>query len=295
MLILASQSTKSKMMKILQIYPLGILLLISACDLFPIPYTSPNVENKIVVNALLSMKEGLEVHLSKPLPLNDTIFISPDDQFINDAIVLFYENAQLVDTLKNINANGEYRLDDSFDATVGYSYHIEIEHPIYDNVYSSSVLMPSKPIIDNIITLTSRFSNHQRIGLTIKDISNEDNFYSIMPYAMIDSTIWSKRNINFDSYSIEDKNCGLSQETFPDICFTNDTIYLEAIIIKEDTFDLKLELNAISESYYNYSTSFYRGLDLLESAIAEPKLNQFNINGGFGVFAVVNQEEKLIH
>lgn len=281
------------MKNIIYLTCLYFLFLVSSCDLYrPLPVESNTETPKLVVNAILDIQtpEQLTVNVSTSHPLNKgTNTIRLEDIYVNDAIVLFFENDKLIDTLQ-YTEDGFYDLSNNFIPKNGAYYQIKVEHINFENAHTEVILLPEIPSVSSIAREEVIDSNKDKIKFTVEDESNISNFYEMTVFTESeDSNGLEEAYISFGSYYIEDPACGLGQWIFPDFCFENKNLTQEIYVTNTDVTKMIFKLTSVSESYYKLFQS-YQGteLDAFSQIFSEPNIYYSNVDNGYGVFYIRN-------
>ena len=249
-------------------------------------------QNKLVLMAKLSMQDGLTVKLSQTLAVTDTILISPD-LFINDALVLFYENEILIDTLIN-KENGNYTFSKPFQSLTENSYHLIVQTTDFETLTTEKLTMPDTVNFQILDEVAPDYNGVRKFSFSFTDDGTMSNFYMVKAYLQ---TANNFETINVGtSYLFEDASCGFGDAILPDYCFNGETIELFAQLSdKEDSSYYYLGLESISESFYlHYKNTVYEEYDAFESIFLAPSLYYSNIEGGYGLFSVHNEKRKKV-
>jgi hypothetical protein len=275
--------------------PINILILFilfaTSCDLYTPLSVEPSGESpKLVVNALLdaSSSEKLRVHVSQSQPLvRDTNKILAADLYLDDAIVVLFENDELVDTLIH-SGGGYYQLINEIVPVVNHLYRLEVFHNDFENVKTTPVLFPEKANIIASSRTAVAHSNKDIIKFSIEDNGAVSNFYEMEADSEIDS-IMESAYISFGDI-IPDVACGLGLLIFPDYCFDGETFINEFEITNSNVTKVVFTLYTVSESYYkNYQNQQGATLDAFQQIFAEPSIYYSNVENGYGIFYARNE------
>ncbi|MGB0861456.1 MAG: DUF4249 domain-containing protein [Saprospiraceae bacterium] len=276
-------------MKSINIFLL-FMLLMTSCDLYsPLPIESNDENPKLVVNALLDghATNKLRVHISQSQPLvSDTNKILLANLYLDDAVVLFFENDELIDTLIH-SGEGYYQLTNEIIPTVNYTYRLEVFHDDFENVKTEAVLFPEEANVTTSIRTAVAHSNKDIIRFSIDDEAAVSNFYEMEAESKVDS-VMENAYISFGDI-IPDVACGLGVLIFPDYCFDGESFTNEFEITNTDVTKVIFTLHTVSESYYNsYQNQQGTTLDAFQQVFAEPSTYYSNVENGYGIFYARN-------
>lgn len=240
---------------------------------------------------------------------------------INDAIVLYFENGILKDTLKYIETQDIYGMADSTSdyPIAGNSYSIRVQKDGYESITASTTI-PSKVIIsDTSIVPISYFDDtgtvYSEISVTFTDPADEINFYEICVSGY--AYIYESFN-NYYELSTYD-NIITSESYYPSI-LSFDVNKPKCLLFNDKSINgseytlrvyycppqgegeyrcisnhyISVHLRNVSYEYYKFKTSMIQHLNNKEEDIlygmGEPINIISNINNGYGLFAGFNND-----
>lgn len=284
-------------------------LIFTRCDLYRELSYSSDEDKKIVINGYISLLEGVNLQITHSLPVTDQTILL-ENIYLNDALVLLFEENILIDTLVNTDERGAFRLSKAFTPSVGYAYHVEVLHNDYPNVKTEKVIMPKKTDIINGVSdfgIIPDFGSEPfySVHFSIYDDASEKNYYLL-------EALSNKDNIVFDhgismqiAMSSEEQSCLVLP--LSDFCFNGDSLHLSVLadnigyeqsllteFSNESPDILSFYLHSVSESYYN---NFIRNTSLDEeiSPFLSSDISYSNVENGYGIFVAMNSDLFIIN
>ncbi len=264
--------------------------------------------SKLVVESFLSPDKVITLKLNKTYPvIGKQLFVDG----ITNAQVDLYENNLLIETLKYQNKGIYFSVNNTKPKT-GFSYYYKIKAEGFADVESIPEKIPVElknyqGVFDE--PLESLYTNGaaRKLQITINDIKDEDNFYSIR--------VWGeyKGNVVGGSWfrlgQIEDVGsfCGFTraEDFISDECFKNNKITLSYAVglngtlqsseINKPTYNVKSEkiivyFSTLSKATYRYYETENEGSDFFQ-AFNAPVKQYSNIKGGYGIVAAFTQSK----
>ena len=281
----------------------------------PIPKKKFVVYSTIVPFSLPRPKDlNLKLHSSSYI--FDTVY--PE---INDALVLFYENDILKDTLKYSDKSEAYiiSVDIGSYPEEGYKYSIKISKTGFSEVVASTVI-PTKIEIDSvfvtpIVFLDDTKSAFSEISVTFTDNGAEKNYYELavsnitFDYDNDDSFYRLSSNDNIitsESYypsllSLElkkPKKLLFNDETINGQTYTLHVYYCPPQIESDHRYInyhyLSIHLRNVTEEYYEFGKTMIQNMYSKEEdflyGMSEPINVSSNISNGYGLFSGFNHD-----
>ena len=282
-----------------------------------IPEQEPNLVIYSTIEPLLfPHPKSLRVSLQQSAHISDTARYP-----VNDALILYYENDSLKDTLKCVDSTGIYPITKGLgDYPVqGNSYAIKVLKDGFENVTAKTTIPPKVMIKDTVVTPIAYFDEDggvfSEVSVTFADPGNETNFYELAisdiaysydkPHTFYRLSTYDKI-ITSESYYPSLLRFDLKQ---PRVLLFND----KEINGKEHTLNvyyippqreseyryishhyISIHLRNVTEEYYRFKTSMLQHLYNKEEDIlygmGEPLNVISNINNGYGLFAGYNSD-----
>lgn len=295
-------------MKNLSLFILSFLL-ISSCSK-EVDIDDFIQDNKLVINSYLQSDSVISVYLSKIHKHSDTT-----SSFVNSADVgLYDENNIFLEKL--INIEGGLYISQNTIVEQGKKYKIETKYN-NETVFASDIV-PELIEIEKLEYTGNSIYNEEfhesfEIEISFIDNPNLDNYYEIVPYLKQTDTInfyYSGEKEIFHHWYLQsndpiflnedyDNNGIYDAIVFSDKDFSGNIQKIKfyynfiTIINSSETYHishvLKLELRAISKSYYLYKKSLMKHLNNQYSdfwyGTANPISLYSNIQNGYGIFA----------
>jgi hypothetical protein len=259
--------------------------------------------------------------LQRSQPIFDTAQI-----LIKDAVVLYYENEQLLDTLHYLERTSSYLITPRI-----------IDYPNYGNTYSvltkkegyatvsATTLIPSIiKITDTVVTPIAYFDDNKlvysQVSFSFQDPPNETNYYEVA----ITDIAFSKENSDlFYELTTSDKLVTM-ESYYPSLIrfdikkpkyllFTDKTINglkhtLNVYYFPPQIFDgqlkirdhyISIHLRNVTEDYYNFKTTMLQHLNSKKEdflyGTGEPINPVSNIKNGYGLFSGYNTDIVSMH
>lgn len=240
---------------------------------------------------------------------------------INDAIVIYFENGVLKDTLKYIDSLDMYGISNNISdyPIIGNTYSVQIYKDGFDMI-TSKTKIPSKVVISDtaivpISSIDETGNVFSEISVSFKDPAEEINFYEI---AVSDIAFFYDSSNYFYELSTHD-NIITSESYYPSLVrfdvdkpqyllFNDKSINGKEYTIRvyynppqrEDAnryianHYINIHLRNVTEDYYKFKTSMIQHLYNNEEDIlygmGEPINIISNINNGYGLFAGFNND-----
>lgn len=274
-------------------------LLISCVKEIDLNY--PESKAKLTLNAVISQGRPVSATVSSTLPYTNT----GNSPFYKDALITFYENGILVDTLKPT----EYRYRSESQDTIWYytsNYAVKVQNRYKMvvvksgfNKISAATYIPTRVVL-NRITHTQQSNLVESVEIEIEDPESGDNFFMIElryvdpPNDSIAAELTSEDpTVELYSY-FGILKMPLDPETgdmafFSDEFFTdnNKTIRLTAQFNVSPSRVNQVIIYSASEDYYEYVRSFEINKAFSENPFAEPIRVKTNVENGFGILGGV--------
>jgi hypothetical protein len=271
------------------------------------------------------------VPFSLPLPKTLTIDVQSSNHIfdttkekINDALVLYYENDFLKDTLK-FEENG-YKIGESISdyPIVGNSYGIKVVKEGYETIIANTTIPSKVEITDTVLTpiayLDETGAPYSEIAVTFMDPAEEINFYEI---AVSEISYSYDNPDNFYELSTNDPII-TSESYYPSLVSVNinQPKYLlfsdKTINGKEHTLHIyyspplheidykfivghyiNVHLRNVTEDYYKFKTTMIQQINNKKEDIlygtGEPLNVISNTKNGYGLFAGFNHDVVSMH
>jgi Domain of unknown function (DUF4249) len=257
----------------------------------------------------------LRLYLQSSLPIFDT---TPNP--IGNAVVLYYENNQLKDTLRYIAEMNSYLITKTIaDFPIpGNTYSIQVQKEGYESV-SASTIVPSKvKIADAVVIPVAYFDEdghvHSEIDLRFEDPVEESNFYEV---AVTDIT-------NYGAFELTTNDPMITSESYYPTHMQFDVRPPKSLLFSDKSINgekhklilyysppqgnvvavwirfhyITIHLRNVTEDYYKYRTTLIQHLNSKEADIlygtGEPINAISNINNGYGLFAGYNTDSLIV-
>lgn len=244
-------------------------------------------ESKLVVNSFFSPSNGININLSKSIPVLDKDRVN----FIKNAEVQFYCHSELVSDM-NYLGDGKYYLNTSI--VKGKEYSISINAPGFKSVTARSVV-PDQP---QFLLIDTIFIDDELLYCEIEFFNDSEalNYYlleveSKYPIIKNDSIQSNKLDIINSDMIVENGDLGekLERLVFSGEILKDSVGDLGFALNKKTLFDsytgdsntLYIHFKKISEEYYLYLKSFYESKSRLDEIYT-------NTDNGYGIFAAYN-------
>jgi len=281
-------------MKKFTIFYVFIILGLYSCEKI-IDMDIKDTDRKIVINGVFTDQAPVVVHISKSMHILD----NDDFQCINNANVKIFRNNELIDTLLLID-DGIYSLEGIY-PDIGAEYTIEVGTGSFPTARGSNIIPEPVPVI-SIDTQTVEHSSTDIFGdsytemvldcsIRFNDPPETKNYY-ILNISVRDNYTDEEYFVDFDSDDIiiEEWLTRSYGVLFSDDRINGNTyefgLYMYSYYFSyQDTTNMIIYLNSISEDYYKYSISYLRHQEAKENPFAEPVQVYNNISNGYGIFA----------
>ena len=269
----------------------------------------PEKDPMIVVNAVLSENDTIEVNLSK------SIFIKEhpgDIAFINEATLAFFENGNFITNLTNIDENGNYSVQ-GFYPEAGKSYRIEITSGEMTPVNATTTIPLPVPII-NLDTLYQKKFDYGYEYLTLQfklkfdDPPGEKNYYYLSTLATFvyedeyegyTESYQQPLYIDTDDPVLSSNMINYSGEfAFTDDHFDGNSysvIFNTDAYMFYDTTEVAISLHSISKDLYYYFLSSFEQDRIGDDPFTELIHVNSNIENGLGIFGASSRSCTTIH
>jgi len=286
----------------------------------------PQKKSKLVVYSTI-------VPLTLPAPkalgikLQSSLHIFDKSQSkIDDAIVMYYENGALKDTLKCIDSSGIYPISNTMNdyPVAGKNYSIKVIKNGFETATANTTIPSKVKIIDTAITPIAYFDDtgsvFSEISVTFTDPVDEVNYYEI---AVSDIALKNDSSNYYYELSSYD-NIITSESYYPSLIrfyvdkpkyllFTDKeingqthtlNIYYSPPQFEEDNryilnHYISVHLRNVTRDYYKFKTTMIQHLYNREEDIlygmGEPINVISNINNGYGLFAGFNTDIVSFH
>jgi hypothetical protein len=208
-------------------------------------------------------------------------------------IVLFEDGILFHDYLYEVGEQEEFT--ETFE--VGKVYRLEVSKEGFEPVYSESIF-PSLVSIDTAYlkgnAIVGEFSEEvKQVRLNFSDTSGQD-FYEIRMYAKYETPSGEFQTLVYPS---TEQSTGLTSAWEGIFLSDNNFDGQEADLILnyydidvENEAEIIVELRHITEAYYLYQLSVELAVNSNENPFSEPVQVKSNIENGFGVFALFNND-----
>lgn len=288
----------------------------------------PKQPNQMVVYSILSpivfpLPKNLNLKLTYSKEISDST-----NNMISDALVLYYINNQLKDTVEFVDSLGVYPLLQNMSdyPVAGDKCAIRIIKEGFEPVYSEAII-PSKVMITDSVNITQiayiddlGFA-HSKASLTFIDPVDEVNYYEI--------AVTQTYNSNSDNpehfFELNTNDEIITTQSYYPSAFLLDLKYPKYLLFTDETFNgeehtvdffylppqasedylfiinhnLSFHLRNVSEDYYKYKTTLIQSKnnnteDILYG-MGEPINVYSNIENGYGIFGAYNYDLQSFH
>lgn len=283
-----------------------------ACELV-IEVERPDFKPSIVVGSIINPNEQVSVKLNEDRYILDGTYYNSTFKNIEGATVRLYENNQMIGVLEpsgndDYTDGANYILD--FKPEKGQEYRLEVEKEGYNNV-SATEQLPSSPaifLLNSVEITDSDFgSTKMKISLDIED-SEGDDYYKLSIYhgynrefshwdevtqeIVIDSVARTleEQYLYFENEILFEDHLDGQMLLFNDALFKNSHYELnfnhEVYSYQESDpeYEVIIEIQKVSESYYNYYNSVLLQSWVSGDPFSEPVQVFSNIEEGKGIF-----------
>lgn len=252
-------------------------------------------ERKLVLDCVFANNAPISAYISTNSFILDTSVVR-----VENALILLYENEQLVDTLRH-QENGFYQ--SACYPKVQTSYRIEVFAEGYEPVYAKDTL-PNDHFSAQILSFQKHVTTMEAIrmdllSLRITDSNPGLDFYEL---ELRESTVFSNGHVQYaDLFYLS--NSAISVKSweaptvrtilFNDETFNNGTIDMDIFVKTNEKIPPIVKLRKVSRQYYAFKTTLYyhhynkltNRDDLDEIFKGEPVEMFSNIESGYGIFA----------
>ncbi len=309
-------------MDIQQVFLKLLLILfisIASCSKEEVEINVPKRKQELVLySTIVPLNRYYGNNKTLGIELTTTRYISDTSKiFINDALIMYFENGNLLDTLFYNDTCNCYPIKYSYQyPREGNRYSLEVY--LNGDTITTKTYIPSIVEIKDTSLVTASYLDgntiYSDVSLTFEDPPGEDNFYEICISDMhkiyedpseaynlttADNVITSEsyypslmsfnvdkpKYLLFSDKSIKGKQYTINISYQPPVSLVNDTFLIHSHFAT-------IRLRSVTEDYYKFKTSMlmqhYSKKEDMLYGIGEP-LNVFsNINGGMGLFAGFN-------
>lgn len=264
----------------------------------------PEHTPKLSINAFGSTQtNALRVYVTKTVGLLDNI--AESNLIINDATVSLYEDDNLLYSLPVINdeqASFNYIMEPgNVEFKQGSTYTLEVIAPGFPVVTSSAMVPDDVPL--NKIEFEENGPNvdfdeeSSEIEIAFQDPINIDNYYEVSGAVMTPDTFstlnfWPISTNSFDPAPLE----GIARRSliFDDTSFDgeNKTLSLSIRPISQQEADERLYFlwRTTSRAHFLYNKTTAKHEEQDENPFASPVQIFTNMDGGIGIFSIVNEQ-----
>lgn len=246
-------------------------------------------ENKIVVNAAVSVDHPLRVQVSR----SKGILSADPYQYVSDAVVQVVQNGE--STALTHDALGLYRGNHSLSSQQSFKIEVTTSEGtvIGEDEIPAPVKITSLQHTDTVGFL-GLGRTVSRTALTWKDPSGEKNYYELLMYQQVDDTV-DFMPMNTTSLSVKNNSSG-------DVLSSGDD-YINQFLISDDLFDgqeftlevfaltprddapVYVSLKSLSANYYEYLIKKQLSAENADDPFAEPVSAASNVQNGLGIVA----------
>jgi hypothetical protein len=257
----------------------------------------------------------LALQVQRTAAMNDTA----KTRYIKDALVLYYENNQLRDTLTYSDSLKKYVIaNKAMEYPIqGNTYSITVEKQGYATVRANTIIPSVVPLSKIEVLPVAYFdethSAYSEITLHFTDPNAQTNFYEIVATGNFslyrdfpDYTVHTNdKIITGESYypTLQElKNTGLTSLLFKDVNIQGKQVQLKMYYVPPQMIKggkryisqhiLHVYLRNVSEAYYKHQTTLIEQVDKNSENIlygqSEPMQVYSNIENGYGLFAGYN-------
>lgn len=286
----------------------GGIFLILGCDK-DIQYTFLNFKAQLVVNASISIEDGLIVRLSRSVPPGgDEVYFK--DLQVKDALVqVIAEDGKTFALIHS--EKGTYLPDSTFKPANRIKYVLKVSHRTYGNIESDSVIIPQSNISDTVIaTITDKLSiNDEQLiqyKINLQDPENTQNYYRFVfknIYATVNRKTTASNSFlrNPSSTSACSYFSYFASKFIGDECFNGKPVTLIFDTEIEKLFiapganyilpsDMSVEIIYLSKEAFEYYRSRKVPEDF-EHTFSDPLPLASNVKGGLGMFVAYTSRQ----
>ncbi len=288
----------------------------------------PKQPKKMVVYSSLSplvfpLPKELNLKLTYSKEISDST-----NNMIKDALVLYYINNQLIDTVEFVDSLGVYPLVKNMSdyPITGDKCAIKIIKNGFESIYAETVI-PTKVtikdsiLIDQIAYIDELGFAHSKASLTFTDPADEVNYYEIAV-----TQTYASNSDNPDHYfELKTNDEIITSQSYYPSAFSLELKYPKYLLFTDESFNgeehtvdffyeppqaseeylyilghyLSFHLRNVSEDYYKYKTSLIQSKnnnteDVLYG-MGEPINVYSNIENGYGIFGAYNYDLQSFH
>jgi hypothetical protein len=292
-----------------------------ACDT-EIEIEMPKTESKLALDAVFTPFSPYSTVFNFKLYPSYDVLDTADSEQIKDALVLFYHNGVLENTLIFDEDNEGYVSSEFYFPEAGQSYAIKVYKEGFDTLTASSYVPEQVPIDTVSVTALAGVGQdsenlaYSSVSLTFTDPENEENYYEI-----------TVKDVGIDPYQIWTSEPIITQEAYYPSDLTLDKEYPERLLFNDTEINgekktivvyyeppqriygsgqvyvsshiIYVYLNSVTKEYYDFFTSALLQINNREGdlfyGLSEPVEVSTNVNNGYGVFAGYNTDAKIIY
>jgi len=296
---------------ILKVAAAALILATASCEKEIMVKTPPYAPG-LVVNGTIGVGDYPTLYISKSVGITD--YNQNKKLWVDNARVLLYREGNIVDSLSFESMSGAYQGHAILEA--GSAYKISVTAPGFSPVSATElapVLVPLKNLARiKAARLSGDGETQDEIKISFDDPALPGDYY-ILSLNMFDAngdTTVELGCVNTTDASVEsiydeqidNTTCLDGREIFfrdelfngttREMRFFVNSKYLERI---SSGGVFTISLSHVSESYFKYRKSFLYASENKENPFSEPVRVHSNINGGHGIFAIINADSKAIN
>lgn len=247
------------------------------------------------------------------------IFDTTRKDIINNAIVVFYRNDTIIDTLDFDVENKNYIISKEMSdyPEIGDKCSLVIQHEDYATISSSTSIPNIIKILDSQIVPVAFFDEYDapysEATITFSDPKEQINYYEIIVSGITEEVdsykelTTNNKVITSEPYypslfefdKTKPKRLLFSDNLINGTTTSVNVFYLAPYKISETRYIpqhyVTIHLNNVTEEYYKNQTTFIQHINTLQENIlygsGEPNIVYTNINNGYGVFAGYNSDK----
>jgi hypothetical protein len=243
---------------------------------------------KLVVNALFNPDSLWQIHLSRSIPVISVESPPP----VNVASVQLFEDGVLLETFTS-GESGFYK-SASHKPQVGKTYRLQITHEEFGSIEAIESMEVKKVEIHSAEYIDVKDANFELpVSFTFKDPAGIKNFYVAKVYSVDEKGMVYNTEVRSDELAASSKEVSLNGVGFSDALFDG----------KEYNFKLKIylphpkiivELQHVSEAYYQYHYMHQAQVSNSNDPFATPTEMFTNIHNGLGIFASYQSDTMMV-
>ncbi len=287
------------------------LLTIASCEK-EIMVKTPPYEPTLVVNGTVNVSESPMVYVSKSVGLAD--YNHNKKLWVDNAKVLLYKEGAIVDSLIFQAVSGAYMGHTTIEP--GSSYKVSVTAPGFTDL-SATGQAPSLVQLKSVshikgARLSADGQLQDEIRISFDDPSSPGDYY-ILGMDMYDptaDTAVSLGCVNTTDASVESI---YDEQIDNTTCLNGGEIFFRDELFNGSTRQMRFFVNSsylqrlggggvftvslrhISEAYFRYRKSFLYAAENAGNPFSEPTRVYTNVNGGYGIFGIINEDVKNIN